>query len=85
MKAPLTFYEFFAGGGMARLGLGDDWECLLANDFDPAKAAAYRANFGGEHLREGDSFYFASNMKHRWSNPGKQEAWVLWVNTPPTF
>jgi len=38
-----------------------------------------------EKLNEGDSFYFASNMKHNWTNPGKQEAWVLWVNTPPTF
>ena len=24
-----SFYEFFAGGGMARLGLGDQWECAL--------------------------------------------------------
>lgn len=36
-------------------------------------------------LATGDSFYFESNTPHRWSNPGKQEAWVLWVNTPPTF
>ncbi len=36
-------------------------------------------------LSTGDSFYFESNTPHRWSNPGKQEAWVLWVNTPPTF
>ena len=36
-------------------------------------------------LREGDSFYFESDMRHRWNNPGKQEALVLWVNTPPTF
>jgi transcriptional regulator with XRE-family HTH domain len=36
-------------------------------------------------LREGDSFYFESNMRHRWSNPGTREAVVLWVNTPPTF
>jgi DNA (cytosine-5)-methyltransferase 1 len=42
-----TFYEFFAGGGMARLGLGSNWRCLYANDFDPKKAAAYRANFDG--------------------------------------
>jgi DNA (cytosine-5)-methyltransferase 1 len=43
-------YEFFAGGGMARLGLGPGWDCLFANDFDPGKAAAYSANFGAEHL-----------------------------------
>ncbi len=36
-------------------------------------------------LRAGDSFYFESNLPHRWLNPGNREAWVLWVNTPPTF
>lgn len=36
-------------------------------------------------LAEGDSFYFESNSPHRWVNPGKTEAWVIWVNTPPTF
>lgn len=36
-------------------------------------------------LQKGDSFYFESNMPHRWENQGKQEAEVLWVNTPPTF
>ncbi|MFM8753450.1 MAG: DNA (cytosine-5-)-methyltransferase, partial [Phenylobacterium sp.] len=41
----LDFLEFFAGGGMARLGLGLGWSCLFANDFDPVKGAAYRANF----------------------------------------
>ena len=29
-----AFYEFFAGGGMARAGLGSGWNCLFANDFD---------------------------------------------------
>jgi DNA (cytosine-5)-methyltransferase 1 len=47
-------YEFFAGGGMARLGLGADWTCAFANDIDPRKAAAYRDNFGGAALRLGD-------------------------------
>jgi DNA (cytosine-5)-methyltransferase 1 len=53
---PLTFYEFFAGGGMARLGLGDAWTCAFANDFDPVKAATYRDNFAdaAEHFHEGD-------------------------------
>ncbi len=41
-----TFYEFFAGGGMARIGLGDGWECLFANDVSPKKAAVYKSNFG---------------------------------------
>jgi DNA (cytosine-5)-methyltransferase 1 len=43
----LTFYEFFAGGGMARLGLGRRWQCLFANDCCEKKARAYRANFNG--------------------------------------
>lgn len=36
-------------------------------------------------LQEGDSFYFESSNEHRWRNPGKKDALVLWVNTPPTF
>lgn len=40
-----SFYEFFAGGGMARAGLGDGWQCLFANDFDFKKGAAYQANW----------------------------------------
>jgi len=36
-------------------------------------------------LKSGDSFYFESATPHSWRNPGKTEAWILWVNTPPTF
>ena len=36
-------------------------------------------------LKRGDSFYFESPTPHTWLNPGPSEAWVLWVNTPPTF
>ena len=50
----LSFYEFFAGGGMVRAGLGPAWACAFANDISPAKARAYRANFGGEELWVGD-------------------------------
>jgi DNA (cytosine-5)-methyltransferase 1 len=46
----MTFYEFFAGGGMARIGLGLSWRCVLANDNDREKAASYVANFGLEGL-----------------------------------
>ena len=49
-----TFYEFFAGGGMARAGLGPEWQCLFANDFDPKKAKTYAHNWGAEALRVGD-------------------------------
>lgn len=36
-------------------------------------------------LKTGDSFYFESTTPHQWKNPGRNETWVLWVNTPPTF
>lgn len=49
-----SFYEFFAGGGMARSGLGPAWECLFANDFSEKKAASYCANWGDEHFVAGD-------------------------------
>jgi DNA (cytosine-5)-methyltransferase 1 len=48
------FFEFFAGGGMARIGLGDGWDCLFANDVDKDKCRAYRDNFGDGHLLERD-------------------------------
>ena len=49
-----NFYEFFSGGGMVRCGFGDGWRCLLANDIDTTKAAAYRDNWGGDELLIGD-------------------------------
>jgi DNA (cytosine-5)-methyltransferase 1 len=45
------FYEFFAGGGMVRTGMGPEWRCLLANDFDLKKAVSYRANFKDDVLK----------------------------------
>lgn len=45
-----TFFEFFAGGGMARAGLGRTWCCRFANDIDEKKAESYRANWGNEDL-----------------------------------
>jgi len=47
LMRPFGAYEFFAGGGMARIGLGAAWKCLFANDFDAKKVAAYRDNFDG--------------------------------------
>ena len=74
-RPPFTFYEFFAGGGMARIGLGEGWKCLFANDFDPMKAAAYRANFGGDHFHEGDVWKLtAADL------PGR--AHLAWASSP---
>ena len=50
MDKGFSFYEFFAGGGMARVGLGEGWRCLLANDVAPVKIDAYKAKWGSDHL-----------------------------------
>jgi len=71
--APL--YEFFAGGGLARLGLEPDFACVFANDIDPAKAAAYRAAFNDDHMRAGDIWSLAAaNL------PG--QAALAWASFP---
>jgi DNA (cytosine-5)-methyltransferase 1 len=59
-----SFLEFFAGGGMARIGLGEGWACAFANDFDAVKAATYRANFadGEGHFHEGDVFALSADV-----------------------
>lgn len=49
-----SFYEFVAGGGMVRAGLGPEWRCLFANDFDHKKGRIYRANWGGDELKTAD-------------------------------
>lgn len=45
-----SFFEFFAGGGMARAGLGDNWKCLFANDVDRVKSWTYIKNWGDDHF-----------------------------------
>ncbi len=54
MQTLPAFYEFFAGGGMARAGLGAGWQAQFANDIDPAKAACYQANWGRDDFKLGD-------------------------------
>ena len=74
-RGGFTFYEFFAGGGMARAGLGDGWACLFANDFDPLKAGAYRANWGAEDLFQGDVWTLrAADL------PGRAD--LAWASSP---
>ena len=53
------YYEFFAGGGIARAwpgqgraGLGEGWRCVLANDIDPKKRDSYVANWGATIFSE---------------------------------
>lgn len=49
-----TALEFFAGGGLARLGIGHDFDTIWANDIDPIKAKAWRENFGDAGFVGGD-------------------------------
>jgi DNA (cytosine-5)-methyltransferase 1 len=77
VAGPFSFYEFFAGGGMARLGLGEAWTCAFANDFDPVKAAAYRANFpdAASHFHEGDVWALDAGVL-----PGRAD--LAWASSP---
>jgi DNA (cytosine-5)-methyltransferase 1 len=71
-----SFYEFFAGGGMARAGLGSQWRCLFANDFDAKKGLVYQANWGvGGELQVGD----IRNVKAR-DLPGTPD--LVWGSFP---
>ncbi|MBE7218554.1 MAG: DNA cytosine methyltransferase, partial [Caulobacteraceae bacterium] len=72
-RPPFTAYEFFAGGGMARAGLGSGWRTAFANDLDPGKAAAYALN--GEALRLGDVWALeAADL------PGRAD--LAWASSP---
>lgn len=70
-----SFFEFFAGGGMARAGLGASWRCRFANDFDPTKAATYRANWGSAELHVGDVNHVTAAML-----PGCPD--LVWASFP---
>ena len=76
-NASPSFYEFFAGGGMARLGLGEAWSCAFANDFDPVKAATYRDNHAdaASHFHEGDVWKIAPA-----DLPGRAD--LAWASSP---
>jgi DNA-binding transcriptional MerR regulator len=69
-----------AGSGESYTHEGEEFLFLLRGQLDISLDH-------GDNIRlaRGDSFYFESSVPHRWSNPGKKETWVLWVNTPPTF
>jgi DNA-binding transcriptional MerR regulator/mannose-6-phosphate isomerase-like protein (cupin superfamily) len=68
------------GSGEAYSHDGEEFLHVLRGEFE-----IWLHNQGHYHLKSGDSLYFESSTPHRWKNPGRAEAWVLWVNTPPTF
>jgi mannose-6-phosphate isomerase-like protein (cupin superfamily) len=69
-----------AGSGASYQHEGEEFLYVFRGELEIAlgSSKAFR-------LKSGDSFYFESNTPHRWSNPGQEETWVIWVNTPATF
>src|ERR1700756_184433 len=68
------------GSGESYAHEGEEFLHVLRGEFE-----IWLHNKGRYHLKAGDSLYFESSTPHGWKNPGRTEAWVLWVNTPPTF
>ncbi len=68
----MIWYEFFAGGGMARLGLGEEWRCVFANEWSAKKAEAYTRRFGERELRACD----IATLKAADIPPGADLAWA---------
>jgi DNA-binding transcriptional MerR regulator/quercetin dioxygenase-like cupin family protein len=68
------------GSGESYAHEGEEFLHVLRGEFE-----IWLHNRGHYRLKSGDSLYFESSTPHRWKNPGRAEAWVLWVNTPPTF
>lgn len=68
----LAFLDFFAGAGLATMGLEPHWRCVWANDIDPRKALVYRANFGAGHFCLGDVAKVTSDSIPQ----GAQMAWA---------
>lgn len=60
---------------MARAGLGRDWHCTFANDFDPMKGATYRLNWGDADLLVEDI-----NLVDTEQLPGKID--LAWASFP---
>jgi len=68
------------GSGESYTHEGEEFLHVLRGEFE-----IWLHTQGHYRLRSGDSLYFESSTPHRWKNPGRSEAWILWVNTPPTF
>lgn len=68
------------GSGESYAHEGEEFLHVLRGEFE-----IWLHNRGHYRLKSGDSLYFESSTPHRWKNPGRSEALILWVNTPPTF
>lgn len=67
------------GSGEAYTHEGEEFLYVLRGELEIAlDGKKYR-------LKAGDSLYFDSSTPHHWINPGKRNAEILWINTPPSF
>jgi DNA (cytosine-5)-methyltransferase 1 len=71
----INYFEFFAGGGMARAGLGQQWQCTFSNDFDNKKSAVYEDNWGKGVHKNADIKTLTIN-----DLPGKAQ--IVWASFP---
>lgn len=71
------FYEFFAGGGLVRLGLRPRWACTFANDICAKKATSYR-----RHFRDSPDVFVCDDVANLRSTdlPGDPE--MAWASFP---
>lgn len=60
---------------MARAGLGQNWECVFANDIDAKKAASYRLNWGNNEIKVAD---IANVRTENLNNPAD----LTWASFP---
>jgi len=74
-REPFSLYEFFAGGGLAGLGLAG-FRTTFANDLDGAKAASWRANHADpDSLKLADVWDLAPD-----DLPGQAD--LAWASSP---
>ncbi|RZJ95856.1 MAG: DNA cytosine methyltransferase [Brevundimonas sp.] len=75
-RPSLTAFEFFAGGGLAGLGLeAGGFRSTFANDFDAAKARSFRTNHPGTPMVEGDVWGLSAA-----DLPGRPD--LCWASSP---
>ncbi len=60
---------------MARMGLGPDWNCLFANDFDHKKSRVYRQNWG-------DGALLTADIRHIVSRDLPGQCDLAWASFP---
>lgn len=71
-----TAFEFFAGGGLAGLGLSSAGiDTVFANDMDAAKARAFKANHPHTPFRQGDVWSLTTE-----DLPGRPD--MAWASSP---